>query len=204
MNTVVIIDDHEIIHTGLSAWLKSSWRIAGEASSLKEAEVLFAGLAEWPDLVLLDIELSGDWGLDLIGVLRNNVSHYPASTGVIPPVLVYSMYNDYAHINAALRAGAQGYICKSQSMEDLLAAMDGVVSGNAVFPVSLIRRLTKVSDLMLSLTKREREIFDMVQRRFRNKEIAAALGISVRTVENNLSNIYDKTGVKYRDDLEKL
>ena len=61
MNSVVIIEDHEIMRTGLSALLEDRWKISGEAGSLEEATTLFSGLAEKPDLVLLDIELGKEW-----------------------------------------------------------------------------------------------------------------------------------------------
>ena len=195
MKTVVIIDDHEIIRAGLAARLEGRWIIAGEAGSLKEAKALFARLTEAPDLILLDIELGEDWGLD---ILRNPHQRRLA------PVLVYSVYDDYAHVNAAIRSGVRGYVCKSQGVSDLLDAMDAVVSGKTVFPSYLVQRLTTVSDLMLALTKREREVFTMVQRGFTNREIAEALDVSIRTIENNLSILYDKTGAKNRLELERL
>jgi DNA-binding NarL/FixJ family response regulator len=197
MKTVVLIDDHEIMRSGLSARLKKHWRISGEAGSLSDAKKLFRNLNKTPDLILLDIELGGEWGLDLIrekSMFRDG----------IPPVLVYSVYDDYAHVNAALRSGARGYICKSQSAEELLSAMEDAASGKTAYPHELLQRLATVSDMMLGLTKREQEIFSMVQRGRGNKEIAAALGVTVRTVENNLSVIYDKTGAKNRRELEKL
>ena len=198
--TVVIIDDHEMMRTGLAARLKDRWQITGEVGSLDEAVSLFSNLNEWPSLIILDIELGSDWGLDLIGILRKSIS----SGKKIPPVLVYSVYDDYAHINAALRAGVKGYVSKSQSADDLLEAMENAAAGKAIFPSSLSQRMAAVSDLLPCLTRREREIFDMVQRRINNKEIAAALGVSLRTIENNLGIIYSKTGVKNRQALEKL
>jgi DNA-binding NarL/FixJ family response regulator len=122
----------------------------------------------------------------------------------MPPALVYSVYDDYAHVNAALRSGARGYVCKSQSAEELLTAMEDVASGKAAYPADLLQRLAITSNMMMGLTKREQEIFSMVQRGHDNKEIAAALGVSVRTVENGLSVIYDKTGTKNRRELERL
>ena len=198
--TVVIIDDHEMIRAGLISRLKDHWQITGEAVSLDEAVNLFANSDEWPNLIILDIELGNDWGLDLLGILRKNTSNGKK----IPPVLIYSVYDDYVHINAALRAGVKGYVSKSQNTDDLLEAMEKAVDGKMIFPSSLAQRVTVVSELLLCLTKREREIFDMVQRRFNNREIAGTLGVSLRTVENNLGIIYSKTGVKNRQALEKL
>ena len=192
MKTVVIIDDHEVLRAGLTARLEGRWNITGEASSLEEAKALFASAEKAPDLIILDIELGKDWGLD---ILRDKT---------LPPVLVYSVYDDFAHVNAAMRAGAKGYVCKSQGMTELLEAMETAASGKTAFNLSQIQRHAEVSDLMLALTKREREIFNMVQRGLDNKQIAAALGVSLRTIENNLSLIYDKTGVSCRRELEKL
>jgi DNA-binding NarL/FixJ family response regulator len=197
MKTVVIIDDHEIMRSGLSARLKGRWHIAGEAGSLSDAKLLFQNLKEMPDLILLDLELGGEWGLELI----REKSVFKSK---IPPVLVYSVYDDYAHVNAAMRSGARGYICKSQSAEELLTAMEDMASGKTAYPADLLQRLAIVSDMMLGLTKREQEVFSMVQQGYDNKKIALSLGISVRTVENNLSLIYDKTGTKNRRELEKL
>ena len=199
--TVVIIDDHEMMQAGMAAKLRPRWRIAGKASSLEEAKTLFAGLEEWPDLIVLDLELQRDWGLDLIGVLRRCD---PGKKKNFPPVVIYSVYDDYAHIEAAFRAGAKGYVCKSQSIDDLLEAMDGAVSGKAIFPASLIHRVVEVSDQIMGLTKRERKIFIMVQRGYDNKEIAPEMDVSPRTIENSLSIIYDKIGVKNRQELKKL
>jgi DNA-binding NarL/FixJ family response regulator len=67
-----------------------------------------------------------------------------------------------------------------------------------------VEKIVEVSDIMLALTKRERQIFEMVQRGMSNREIAAELKLSLRTIENNLSIIYDKTRVKSRMELETL
>jgi DNA-binding NarL/FixJ family response regulator len=191
MKTVVIIDDHEMMRAGLVARLRERWRILGEAASLEQAKALLSGLKKAPDLVLLDLELGEEWGIDII-------------KSISTPVLVYSVYDDYAHIKAVMRSGAAGFVCKSQGAEELLEAMEDAAAGKTVFTSSLLQRMAAGSDLMLGLTKREREIFTMVQRGFSNRDIAATWGVSVRTIENNLSIIYDKTGVNNRRELEKL
>jgi len=68
----------------------------------------------------LDIELGKKWGLDIINEKSFFNGKFP------PPVLIYSVYDDYAHVNAAIRYGAKGYICKSQSAAELLEAMEDV------------------------------------------------------------------------------
>jgi NarL family two-component system response regulator LiaR len=121
-----------------------------------------------------------------------------------PRTVVYSAYTDYVHVKAALRSGAAGYICKSRRAEELEAALEKVLEGKAAVDPDLFLRLTTVSDMMLGLTKRERQIFELVQTGRNNRQIAETLGISPRTVENNLSIIYDKTGIKSRTELAGL
>jgi DNA-binding NarL/FixJ family response regulator len=197
MKTVVIIDDHEIMRSGLVARLENNWQILGSAASLEEAKTLFKRLDKAPDLILLDIELGKEWGLDII----NDKTLFSCK---FPPVLVYSVYDDYAHVNAAIRSGARGYVCKSQSAAELLEAMEDAASSKTSFPPDLLQRAAITSDKLLGMSKREQKVFFMVQHGKNNKEIAAELGVSIRTIENNLSIIYDKTGVKNRRELEKL
>jgi DNA-binding NarL/FixJ family response regulator len=197
MKTLLIIDDHDVVRSGLSLLLGKNWQILGTAASLDEAKKLFKSLDNAPDLILLDLQLGKEWGLDIIG-------DKSFERGKFPPVLVFSVYNDYAHINAALRSGAKGYVCKSQSTADLLTAMEDVSSGKFSFPPDMLQRMAITSDKILGLSKREQEVFSIVQRGKNNKEIAADLGVSLRTIENNLSIIYDKTGAKDRRELEKM
>jgi DNA-binding NarL/FixJ family response regulator len=82
--------------------------------------------------------------------------------------------------------------------------MDQLAAGGVWFSPGHAFRMAAVSDLLLGLTKRERQIFELVQRRSSNREIAAELGVSLRTVENNLSILYDKTAAKNRKELERL
>jgi DNA-binding NarL/FixJ family response regulator len=197
MKTAVIIEDHELMRSALTALLEKKWKVAGEAGTLEEARTMLKNLKEKPDIVILDIELGKEWGLDII-------ADKTFGKGSFPPVLVYSVYDDHAHINAAIRSGAKGYVCKSQSSAELLEAMEDVTSGKISFPPELIQRHAVISDKLIGLSKKEHKIFTMVQKRKTNKQIAAALGVTVRTIENNLSIIYDKTGVKNRQELEKL
>jgi DNA-binding NarL/FixJ family response regulator len=197
MKSLVIIDDHEVVRSGLTALLDKNWQIAGSAATLDEARELFRSLENPPDLILLDLELGKEWGLDII-------KDKSFGKGKFPPVLVFSVYDDYAHVNAALRSGAKGYVCKSQSTAELLAAMEDVSSGKISYPHEILQRHAITSDKLLGLSKKEHKVFTLVQHGKNNKEIAAELNVSLRTIENNLSIIYDKTGVKNRQELEKL
>jgi DNA-binding NarL/FixJ family response regulator len=202
MKTIVLVDDHDMMRRGLEAAFseEKQWRILGEAASLEEAASLFAHLAaagEVPDMVLLDIDLNGRWGIDLVEVSKEIFPNPPK-------IVIYSVFEDFAHVSAALRAGARGYVCKSQPISELKAALETADGGGCYVPPHLAAKLSAVFDLTSGLTRRERQIFDMVQLRRSPKEIADELGISRRTVENHLSDIYDKTGVHSREELEHL
>jgi DNA-binding NarL/FixJ family response regulator len=200
MNTLALIDDHAMMRRGLGSYFTQTgrWQVLGEAASLEEAAVLFKHLApgSLPEVVLLDIDLNGAWGLDLIPQLREWY-------GKKPPVIIYSVYNDYGHVKAAIRSEASGYVCKSQSEKELEAAMVTVIQGGISYAEHLIVELDAVSDILYCLTKRERQIFELVQRFYSNRRIAAELNVSLRTIQNNLSNIYDKTGISSREELER-
>jgi DNA-binding NarL/FixJ family response regulator len=192
-----------MIREGLaSSFAKTGrWKVIGQADSPESAESLFAAFREeqkLPDIVLLDIDLGKFWGLDLVKTtLKTGESNDPK-------VLVYSVFDDYAHIKAAIRQGVDGYVCKSQPVTDLVNAMETVLTGVFSISPALAAKIADISDKLLNLTRRERQIAEMVQRRLSNSRIARELGISVRTVENHLYIIYDKTGVKDRRELEHL
>jgi len=197
MKTLLIIDDHDVVRSGLSLLLGKSWQILGTAATLDEAKKLFKSLDSAPDLILLDLQLGKEWGLDIF-------DDKSFGRGKFPPVLVFSVYDDFAHINAALRAGAKGYVCKSQSTAELLEAMEDVSSGKYSFPPDMLQHYATTSDKLQGLNKREHTIFFLIQQGKTNKEIAEEMGVTLRTIENNLSILYDKTGVKDRKELEKL
>jgi DNA-binding NarL/FixJ family response regulator len=202
MKTVILIDDHDMMRRGLAAYFaqRKYWQVVGEAASIEEAGTLFKRLQEnktIPDIVLLDIDLNGQWGLDLVEKIKTQFSPSPR-------IIVYSVFEDFAHVRAAMRAGAAGYVCKARRESELEAAMETVLAGGFFMPPQLASKLSAVFDLTTGLSKRERQIFDLVQLRQNNKQIAEKLGIALRTVENNLSMIYDKTGVTSRKELETL
>jgi DNA-binding NarL/FixJ family response regulator len=180
--------------------------VLGIAADLAEARDLFAELAALPDILLLDIQLGaqngagaaeGALGLDLIPWLREKF-------GKTPPVVVYTQFDDYAHANAALGFGIRGYVCKYRSEEELEAVLHGVIRGEVSIDKAVEPKLKNAAEAQKLLTPREAEILRHLREGMSNKRIAAALGISPRTVENLLSRIYFKTGIASRADLQKI
>ena len=120
-------------------------------------------------------------------------------------VLIVSAYDDEDYVLASLRAGASGYLLKTVPAQELIDAVRSVHRGNTVLQSSISRKLGQrwTSDTvraghMLSLTVRELEVLRLIAHGLPNKQVATQLGISLRTVEGHLNNIFGKLGVTSR------
>jgi len=200
MNSIFIVEDHSMTARGLAAWFaeKGRWTVTGTAAALAEAKQRLLETEAPPGVILLDLQLSGgETGLHLIAWLREQ------KTLKKIPVVVYSHFSDTAHRNAAIRLGAAAYICKSQSDSELEDALFKIVTGSQankpLMEASLDNAAQKVEKMLNCLTMREAQIFLLAREGHSAQRIAAQLGISRRTVENRLSCIYDKTGIRKKD-----
>jgi DNA-binding NarL/FixJ family response regulator len=206
ITNIIIIEDHPVVRNGLSAFFRGTgrWKIMGTAASLAEAKKLFAdvsGNSVCADIVLLDIQLEDGWGLDLITWLTTQSGQ---KLYTMPLLAVYSAFDDYAHVRAALSMGVKVYVTKRRSEQELENALRQTLDGEPYIDEVAQQKLQTITDLCSLLTKRETELLNMVKRGLSNKEISSQLGISRRTVENILSCVYDKTGIKSRLELERL
>lgn len=175
------------------------WLVLGTASNLEDAKALLSAPdTARADILLLDIHLEKAWGLDIIPWLHEQ------SGEKIPAVVVYSGFDDYAHISAALSLGVRGYVSKKQNETELEAALKTVLSGSIYTDKTSEVNLQTVANTISLLTKREADIFILVKQGLSNQQIAEKLTLSRRTVENILSCIYDKTGITSRLDLQKM
>jgi DNA-binding NarL/FixJ family response regulator len=189
---VFIIDDHEMLRRGLEMVFEKTTdiRLAGEAG---RREAAFAELDPAKhDVVLLDISLPGDDGLNILKEIK---SRYPAL-----PVLMVSAHSEEHYGVAALRSGASGYVCKDSGVEPLLAAIRKVVHKKVWLSDAMAEILAfgKAQDFGLPETLSEREL--QVLRRIAggesNKEVAASLEISTKTVSTYKTRVMQKTGRK--------
>jgi len=201
ITSIIIIEDHPIVRNGLSAFFTAAgrWKVMGTAASLAEAKKLLTSVTV--DIVLLDIQLEDGWGLDIIPWL---VTRSEQKTNPLPLLAVYSAFDDYAHVRAALSMGVKAYITKRRSEQELETALRKALEGELHIDEAAQQKLQSISDLCILLTKRETEILNLVKKGLSNKEISSQLGINRRTVENILSCVYDKTGIKSRLELERL
>ncbi len=187
--TLLLIDDHFVVRSGLvaSLELEDDLKVVGQADRGEGAAALFSRLK--PDVVLMDVQLPGITGIETTAVLMRE---HPAAR-----VLVFSTFARDEEIQAALRAGALGYLQKSSSRDDLLKAIRAVSRGEQSLPPDIAQRL-KDRLLEPEVTPREREILTLITRGNANKEIAANLGISEDTVKQHVSRILVKLKVNDR------
>ena len=203
---VLITDDHAILREGLASLIEKQPDIlvVGEAEEGEECLEKAAALA--PDVVVMDVKIPGISGIEACRRLK---SSYP-----LMKVIMLSMYEEYAYVDQALRAGADGYLLKKVASSELVNAIHKVARGEKVFSPQVLDMIVEslkdreeapesVSPLD-SLTEREREVLVQLSEGLSNKQIARRLHISPKTVEKMMTSVYRKLGVKSRTAAVKL
>ena len=192
--TVVIVDDHAVVREGTRELLEreDGIEVVGEASTGAEAVTLARRLI--PALMVVDIELPDQSGVE---VVREVVA-----AGLPVRCLMLSAHDDSVFVAEALAAGAAGYLLKTVSAAELVAAMRAVNLGAVVVDEALSRRLggrlRHPEQLAAALTSREIDVVRALARGCANKEIATELGIGLRTVESYVSAVLAKLGARSR------
>jgi DNA-binding NarL/FixJ family response regulator len=190
--SVVVVDDHPMFRAGLRTLVEEAdgLDLAGEAA---DAETAIAVCEEVvPDVVLMDIKLTGASGTD---ATRHLTARLPGTA-----VLMLTMLEDDTSVFAAMRAGARGYILKGAAPDDILRAITTVANGEVIFGAALARRMGHFftagregdAHPFPELTTRERDVLDLLADGTSNADIASSLGLSEKTVRNNVSNIFAK------------
>ena len=193
---ILIAEDSAPFREGLRNLLQSvdSLEVVGEATSGQEAIQLARQLQ--PDIVLMDLQMPGLNGIEATRQIVYTSPHIS--------ILMLTMFEDDESVFAALRAGARGYLLKGTLKAEIVRAIQGVASGEAIFGPSIARRLmqyfsaprpTAPPQAFPELTEREREILDLIAQHHTNIEIADRLSLSPKTVRNHVSNIFTKLQV---------
>lgn len=196
MIRVLIVDDHPIFRDGLAGSVRREpdFEVVGVADSGESAVELAA--AANPDVVLMDLNLPGMSGVE--------ATRRIVAGGSAVAVLALTMVDDDDTVMAVVRAGACGYILKGSSGAEIVAATRTAASGGAVFGPGVAaavlgsaggRRQIVVNG---GLTERERDVLSMIAEGASNAQIARALGLSVKTVQNYVSRVLDKLQVADR------
>ncbi len=190
MIRVLLVDDHQIVRSGVKLVLESSGTIevVGEASGVREA--LDQARALHPDVVVLDLTLRDGSGLDVIADLREGGAR----------VVILSMQDEPAYAHKAFALGAQGYVVKDAADDELVGAIETVLADRIYVHPALAARLV-LREPADDLTDREREILRLIALGYTNQEIAGQLFLSVRTIEAHRRHILDKLRMSTRAEL---
>ncbi len=187
---VLIADDHKIVRSGIRAILEQAGdiNVVAEAQDGEEAKALIQQYM--PDVAVLDIQMPKVSGIEVIRWARANLR------GV--GLLTLTAYDDTPYVMGVLQAGANGYILKTASPEDLIQAVHDVFAGKSALDASITQKVMahvfehKAPITYEELTEREMEVLRLAAKGYTNKSIAVQLNISDRTVQGHLAHIFDK------------
>ena len=196
--TVLLADDHTVVRQGLNALLaaEDDMEIVGEAGDGRQAVALAKQLV--PDVVVMDVAMPQLNGLEATRQIRRAV---PSAK-----VLVLSSYGDDEFVDQLIEAGAVGYLIKQTAATELLNAIRETRNGNAYFSAPIARRMReRKKDAFINgrpagkrtdhLTTREAEVLQLIAEGMANKQIAAELSISIKTVEKHRQQVMNKLGI---------
>jgi len=184
---ILLAEDHQIVREGLRALLagRADLEVVGEATDGREA--VRAAVELTPDVVVMDLGLPRLHGTAAIAAILERLPDVR--------ILVLSTHAGEEYVRSAIRTGAHGYLLKGSGLDDLVAAVKAVAAGEAFFSPAVARVLrdhARPSGTGSTLTEREREVLRQVANGRSSREIAAGLGLSVKTVEGHRSRIMSK------------
>ncbi len=193
---LLIADDHEVVRLGLKSLVANTdINVVAEALSGDEAHRMT--LEHNPDVVLIDVRMSGGDGLNALGRIKLDRPEMP--------VLILSTYDNPTYVARAVALGAAGYLLKGAGRDSMLEAIRKSATGENVWTREELRRVTGAlatprlnADVEVPLTQRESEVLRQLALGLTNKEIAQALHISYETVKEHVQHILRKVGVSDR------
>jgi two-component system, NarL family, response regulator NreC len=195
----VVVDDHAVVRSGITLLLdrEDDIEVVGEAGSAKEA--VFEVRAKKPDVLLLDVVMPGESGIEALPSL---IKESPETK-----VLVLSMQDDPSYVREAFSAGASGYVLKEAADEEVVAAVREIAGGGSYVHPALGARMVAAEAAERAaaeadpLSEREREVLRLLALGHTNQEIAKLLFISVRTAETHRAHIMQKLRISTRAEL---
>jgi DNA-binding NarL/FixJ family response regulator len=200
---LVLVDDHQLVRSGVRTELGDEVDVVGEAADVDEAVRVIAETK--PDVVLLDVHMPGGGGVEVIRSVHTT----------LPGVrfLALSVSDAAEDVIAVVRAGARGYVTKAIDGSALLDAVSRVAAGDAVFGPRLAGFVLDAfaaggsspdaDDELDSLTPREREVLRLIARGYTYREAATELVLSTRTIESHVSSVLRKLQMSNRRELAR-
>jgi len=194
---IMVVDDHPIVRQGLALLInrEPDLVVCGEAEEAMGAMHVLA--SSRPDVLIVDISLSGPDGIDLLKNIR--------TTHPMLPVLILSMHDESVYAERALRAGANGYIMKQEATENVLVAVRRILSGEIYVSARIANQMlrhyitgsgTLRDSSIADLSDRELEVFRLIGEGHGTRQIAEKLHLSVKTVESYQAHIKEKLSLR--------
>lgn len=201
---IFIVDDHPVFRKGLAQLIneEEDLEVIGEAEQVDQAIAVIP--AQMPDLVIVDITLKDRSGIDLIETLQTRSPDLP--------ILVISMHDESLYAERVLRAGALGYITKQEMTDNVVRAVRQVMGGKRYLSSDMVDALlgkiitnpgTKPLNPIETLSNRELEVFQLIGRGYKRREIADLLHLSVKTIGTYRESIKKKLNLKTANELMK-
>jgi len=198
--SILLVDDQQLVRTGICSLLSLTDNISVSHQASDGQQALSILEKDRVDLVLMDIQMPKMDGIEATAAIKNA---YPNL-----PVIMLTTFDDKAQVNAAIQAGARGYLLKDASLEDLTDAIKRVVNGELLIePLAKDKITTGLSQLkgpvhkeviIEPLSPKELEVLRLMSSGFSNQEIADTLFRSTGTIKNQVSNILAKLGTRDR------
>jgi DNA-binding NarL/FixJ family response regulator len=198
---VLIVDDHAMFRSGVRTEIGSSVEVVAEAADVDTA--VAAVQQHEPDVVLLDVHLPGGGGVEVMRRAQRPEVRY----------LALSVSDAAEDVIGTIRGGARGYVTKTITGEELVAAIGRVAEGDAVFSPRLAGfvldafagqiEVSAIDEDLDRLTERERDVMRLIARGYAYKEVAKELFISIKTVETHMSSVLRKLQLSSRHELTK-
>jgi len=194
---ILVVDDHPIVRQGLALLInrEPDLVVCGEAEEAMSAMQLLASTE--PDVLIVDISLSGPDGIDLLKTIR--------TTHPTLPVLILSMHDESVYAERALRAGANGYIMKQEATENVLVAVRRILTGEIYVSARIANQMLQhyitgsgsLRDSSIAdLSDRELQVFRLIGEGNGTRQIAEKLHLSVKTVESYQAHIKEKLSLR--------
>lgn len=196
---LLIADDHAFYREGVRTMLLGLEDVEVISEAANGEETIATAIALQPDVILMDIKMPGTNGIEATRRLLQASPHIK--------ILVVTMFEDDDSVFAAMRAGARGYLLKDADQDELVRAVQAVYRGEAIFSPAIAQRMihyfaalpqSASAIAFPDLTEREREILVFIARSESNAAIANRLTLSLKTVQNHVSNIFSKLQVADR------
>ncbi|WP_312393947.1 response regulator transcription factor [Chryseobacterium sp.] len=192
---IIIADDHPVVRTGTKLILLSNYKDLAIDQVADYKSLLLQLYQNEYDLIFLDINMPGSINTSMINEIKKIQSNVK--------ILIYTAYNEYVAMQY-INNGADGYLNKNSSEKDILNAVNQILSYGYFYPSEIINQLSKKSNPVEKLSKREMQIFKLIAEGYGNLEIMNTLNLQSSTVSTHKKRIFEKLNIENISDLIKI